>query len=653
MRTWFEPEEAEAFEAAKAVLLRRCLTWADEHDRPADELLIGAAIDARHHSRDGRLAYWDEKQIRRYLLGWIPRYVVAAREILDIAPDILRTYLGYLAATGLRDPRGATPAEADLAIARATPEYRAALAHLTRPGPLAFARDPAEPRAHLQPPIALPPAADLTAAAARSPTVERLIALTTWAGEDDRPLTETGDLPAGAARELTALLGTGEDAGDARSSADLPRLALLLAWAKRLRLVRSAGGRLHAVARTAPLLRDPEGLWRHAFHALPSLGPFVTRRTTASPFTLFFPDLLTGLLNTLYGMDDMPVARLAETAWLTCRKHHHRRPPGWDGPGWDGPGSDDKALDPRRKPADDPEETRQELTEDLTRTFDVLADLGAVELTRGPADELYLSGLDHDHDHDHGLGLGRDERLPPDAAERLRTRLAEPDLLLARLTPLGQRAVRERLLADGRDAPLIGELAGASAAELLGVLTQHYPPYDAAAELHGWLAQPGHGIEPLLQAVRECPFRTRAAAMLNILAETLPDGRALLHGLRRDPVLGPAALTYLVDVGELDPSAIGHGEHLLLVAENFLTLLELGGPRPLIEQLKAMAGREAYDLVAAVLEAGHHDTVGLEEMRVLVAEPLRAARHRPLRLIPGTGPGSRTRPTRKRNRRDH
>lgn len=633
MRTWFEPEEAEEFEAAKAVLVRRCLTWAGEHDRPADELLVGAAIDARHHSRDGRLAYWDEKQIRRYLLGWIPRYVVAPREILDIAPDTLRTYLGYLTATGLRDPRGATPAEADLAIARATPEYRAALGHLTRPGPLGFARDPAEPRAHLQPPIALPPAADLTAAAARSPTVERLIALTTWAGEDGRPLTGTGDLPADAARELTALLGTGEDAGQARSSADLPQLALLLAWARRLRLVRAAEGRLHAVARTAPLLRDPEGLWRRAFHALPSLGPFVIRRTTASPFTLFFPDLLTGLLNTLYGMDDMPVARLAETVWLTCRKHHHRIPTGWN----DG-----------RKPTDDLMETRRRLAEDLARTFDVLADLGAVELTRGPADELYLSDLDHDdYIDDDGQGL------PPDAAERLRARLAEPDLLLARLTPLGQRAVRERLLADGRDAPLIGELAGASAAELLGVLTQHYPPYDAAAELHGWLAQPGHGIEPLLQAVRECPFRTRAAAMLNMLAEALPDGRALLHGLRRDPVLGPAALTYLVDVGELDPSAIGHGEHLLLVAENFLTLLELGGPQPLIEQLKVMAGREAYDLVTAVLDAGHHDTVGLEEMRVLVAEPLRAARHRPLRLIPGTGPGSGNRPTRKRNRRNH
>ncbi|MET8867841.1 hypothetical protein ABZW11_33325 [Nonomuraea sp. NPDC004580] len=635
MRTWFEPEEAEEFEAAKAVLLRRCLAWADEHGRPADDLLIGAAIDVRHHSRDGRLAYWDEPQIRRYLLAWIPQYVVAPREILDITPDILRTYLAYLAATGLRDPRGATLSEADTAIARATPEFRKSLDdphlqglakfwaqtaldhgtdltdpdgfddfkqdldagrvhydqdildHLTQARLLGSELDLAEERAPLQPPIALPPAPDLTTAAMGSGTVQRLTALAVWAGKDGRPLTELGTLPA--------------TDGDPD---------LLLAWAKRVRLVRVAKGRVHAVAKAAPLLRDPEALWQRAFDALPELGRAITGRTDGAPFTLFFDELLPDLLNTLYGMDDMPVARLEETVWLACREYEHYF-----------------AGDRRASST----VLRRRLGDDLVRTFDVLADLGAVELSRGPADELYLADLDHEA-----------QELPPESVERLRTRLAEPDLLLARLTPLGQRAVRARLLAEGRDAPLIGELAEADPAELLGVLTQHYPPYDAAAELHGWLAQPGHGIEPLLEAVRRCPFRTRAGAMLNVLAEALPDGRALLHGLRRDPVLGPAALTYLVDVGELDPSAIGQDEHLLLAAENFLTLLELGGPQTLIEQLKAMAGREAYELVAAVLDAGHHDTAGLEEIRALVAEPLRTTHHRPLRLIPGTGTGTRT-----------
>ena len=56
MRTCFEPEEAEEFESAKDLLARRCLAWADEHGLRADEAMLAAALDARHRSRDGRLA---------------------------------------------------------------------------------------------------------------------------------------------------------------------------------------------------------------------------------------------------------------------------------------------------------------------------------------------------------------------------------------------------------------------------------------------------------------------------------------------------------------------------------------------------------------------------------------------------------------------
>ncbi|MFD0479462.1 hypothetical protein ACFQ0B_73375 [Nonomuraea thailandensis] len=235
MRTWFEPEETEEYEATRNVLIRRCLTWADEHGRPADDLLLAAALDARHHSRDGRLAYWDEHQIRRYLLAWIPKYVVTPREIVEIAPEILRTFLHYLSAAGLRDPRGATPAEADDAITRALPDFRKALDDpsllglakfwaqtaldhgndLAGPGALRdfqldldagrirydqellgkllearFTRtepDLEEERDFLQPPVELPAPADLAVAAARSTTVRRLGALAGWAGEVGRP----------------------------------------------------------------------------------------------------------------------------------------------------------------------------------------------------------------------------------------------------------------------------------------------------------------------------------------------------------------------------------------------------------------------------------------------------------------------------------
>ncbi|WP_245642550.1 hypothetical protein [Nonomuraea candida] len=665
VRTWFELEEAEEFEAAKDLLIRRCVTWAEERGHPVDDLLLSAAVDARHESRDGRLAYWDAARIRFFLLRYVPYKVTAPREELDLAPEVLRTYLRYLDVTGLRDPRGATLAEAEEIIDGARTEYAAALddptlrgvatfwAHtaldqgvdLTVPGAferfqreLDAGRVPydeqvldqivqnrflnggvTEERAFPQPPVSLPPAPELAEAAARSRSVRRLVTLADWVGKDGRTLTSAGNLRVADALEVSALLGTGEERLRVRSATELPQLNLLLAWAGKLRLTRTAKGRIYRVAKAAPLLRDPEALWRRAFEVLPELGREVTVPVgTWRPVPLLaevFEEVLPDVLNTMYGLDDLPVVRLEETVWLACQEYF--------------------VLDEQEERLRDL--WRREVARDLGRVFEVLSDLGAVELIRGPADPLYASDLDHD-----------DQPLPPDAVERLRAALAEPDLPLVRLTPLGVRGVRDRLLAEGRDAPLVGELATAPPAGLLGVLAQHYPPEDAAAEIQGWLARPGQDVETLLQAVRDCPFRTRVAAMLRVLADALP-GRRLPHDLRDDPVLGPAVWTQLVDAGELDPGSLSEREHLLLGAENFLSVLELAGPEGLVEQLRTMGGGDAYEFVAAILASGHHDAVGLRELRELVAEPLRRTARHPLRLVPTRPPGARGR----RKKRKH
>ncbi|GAA1627849.1 hypothetical protein GCM10009733_025760 [Nonomuraea maheshkhaliensis] len=578
MRTWFAPDEAAEFAAAKAVLLRRCLVWAGERGRPADELLLSAAVDSRHHSRDGRIAYWDGAQIRRFLLAWVPKHVVAPREVLDLAPDVLRTYVRYLAATGLRDPRGCTPEEADAAITRAAVPFRRTLdagrtdadhhvleelleARFTEP---ALSLD--ETRAAARPPIALPPPADLTAAAARSATVRHLTALVTGSGD------------------VSAVPG------------------LLRAWADVLGP--------HA----AGLIADPEALWRRAFDVLPELG-----QAAGASLPRLFGRLLPVVLDTLYGMDDVPLTCLEKAVRPACRQ-------GFD--------------------EDLPRETRRHcLARDLARTLEVLSDLGAVELTRGPLIPLHADLLHADPHHADLLGTDPHHTGPHHAGPHhagphhgglrheslFREGLFGEDdhpespafVPLARLTPLALRAVRERLLADGHDAPLLGELSTARPAELLGVLTQHYPPREAAAELNGWLSRPGQDVECLLRAVSACPFRSRATTMLGVLVEALPEGDALLRELRHDLILGPTALTLLMDVGEIEPMGLGQREHLLLGAENFLTMLEVGGPQALIAQLRGLAGREAYRFVESVLASGHHDDEGLEDLRDLVAEPLR------------------------------
>ncbi|MEU8177367.1 hypothetical protein AB0C14_31225 [Microbispora hainanensis] len=668
MRTWFEPHEDEEFDAAKDLLVRRCLVWAEERGMAADPLVLEAALDSRHRSVDGRLAYWDEAQVRRFLLEWIPRYVTAHRDELDAAPDSLLTLLRYVAAKGLRDPRGATLAELEQAVETAVADYPAALADPARMGiakfwaqtaldngidladPKALERLPRdveagrvpydaealdrvvgarlgrprldEQRAFRQPPLALPPAHELTEAAARSDVVRRLTALADWVGAEGKTLTEAGHLRLADARELAELLGTGEQDLKVRSSADLPGVGLVLAWAKQARIVRASKGRLVRVAKGAPLLRDPEKLWSRAFEAYFELG----RDMLPPPSLLWsvFGELMTDALRSAYGMaHPMPVARLEEIIWLVYQDY---------------------------VPADRvPLETwRDRISRELELAMQMLAELGAVELSHGVADELYSRDLGGDLTTD---DLEGDDvpQLSAEVRARLLRRLGEPGLLV-RLTPLGARAMRERMLAEGRDAPLIGELADASAAEMLGVLLEHYPPGAATQELDGWLAAHGGDPEPLLDAIRGCSFRTRAAAMLSLLAEIHPGLRAMLPGLRRDPVLGPLVLLELDQRGDQGGDHLSADEDLLMTTEGVLGLLELAGPEKVQEQLRAMAGPHALTLVERMAASGHPAQESMEELRRLVAEPMRARSH-PLRFVPGPRPGARGRTGGRKRRR--
>ncbi|WP_171075332.1 hypothetical protein [Nonomuraea basaltis] len=662
MRTFFEPGEDEEFEAAKDLLIRRCLDWADGGGLNAHPTVVASALDARHRSTDGRLAFWNAEQVGRFLGEWIPRYVIAPREVLEAAPETLLTLLRYLDATGLRDPRGATPAELEAAVAEAAKEYPAVLDDLLRLGPAKFwaqvaldhgvdltdqkalnrfqrdidagrvaydadllekiveARflDPGldEERAFPQPPVVLPPVPELAAAAARSETVRRLTALADWAGKDGRPLTTAGNLRLADARELAQLLGTGEHDLKARSATELPKLNFLLEWAKGIRIVRVHKSRLVRVAKAAPLLRDPEQLWSPAFEAFFDLGLEVgPPESFASLLAEDFDEAMPDVLNSVYGLPGrVPVARLQESVWLACQENY--------------PIDDDDLRH---------DLWRQEVDRDLVAALEALAELGAVELDHGMADELYSSDLDDE-----------DQVLPPAARDRLRARLAEPGLLVS-LTPLGVRGIRERMLAEGRDAPLVGELAQATPGELLGVLAEHYPPDTAVMELDGWLAAHGGDVEPLLDAIRACPFRTRASAMLDALAEARPDDQLLLRRLRGDLALGPIAVTALIEEGAIQPDDLTSEEHLLLMAEGLLTLLELGGPDEVMNQVTQIAGREAPEIIDTVVRSGHPAEVGMDELRRLVAEPLRARSHR-LRFVEGPRPGARGRHGKRRRR---
>jgi hypothetical protein len=119
----------------------------------------------------------------------------------------------------------------------------------------------------------------LAAAAASARALRQVAALTSWAGTG-RKLTQTGHLTMADARHLVGVLETGDEIDPVigervfrtRSSAELPGLAIVLAWAKAAGLLRVVRGRLVPVKKNQRLLDQPTGLWAAMFAVFDQLG---------------------------------------------------------------------------------------------------------------------------------------------------------------------------------------------------------------------------------------------------------------------------------------------------------------------------------------------------------------------------------------------
>ncbi|MHA5050335.1 hypothetical protein [Streptomyces sp. SD15] len=671
MRMRFEAGAEEECEAARALLIDRLLRWSGEQGLPVDGFTAEAALDYRHRATaDGRLGLWEPRHVQELLLLWLPQTVteLPGEECGD-APGTLRTLLRYLHAVQLADPRGPALQDSLAAVDAAAEQYPAAMADRTRwglakfwamtaaeqgvdvldgaalqrfaeraqRGEVAYDEDALDAimerrvtgralsgsaRAEPQLPVSLPPDGELRRRAEASSVAAQLRGLTEWAGRDGRAVTAAGRLRMADARELVDVLGTGDKAEAVRSSADLPRLGLLVEWAKKARLVRVAKGRLYAVAKARPLLDDPLQLWLRAFDACFELRQaLIGARSGWHVESMLFDvyeDVLEDVLNTLYSLPyPMPWPRLRDSVQLGYRAQFQLD------------GGSDAAHRMWFEHAD----------RDLRAALDVLVDLGAIERDRGMADPVFL---------DVDLSDAGDEPpadMPPELAELLgvaeaavdpaaqeRARAQREELIagpveLIRLTELGTRAVRQRLLAAGRDAPLVGELAHAPAAGLLGVLADDYDPDAARAELVGWISARGErdaALRQLVEAVRAMPFRVRAQAMLAVLPEALPDGEGerLLRRLRGDAQLAPLALSELTHRELLSPEDMTDAEHLLVLAESLLQLVELVGGRDGAEEALRAQGFEARDAIAAALDSAHPDRSGLAELRQLAARAL-------------------------------
>ncbi|MET7905382.1 hypothetical protein ABZS86_29540 [Streptomyces sp. NPDC005355] len=671
MRMLFEPD-AEEFEAAAETLASRVEEWAREHDEAADAFVVQSALDYRHRGTvDGRLGLWRAPHAEGFLLGWLPRTLtVLPGQPVPAGPGSLLALLRYFDAVGLADPRGDGLTALERAVSCAAGEFGVRMADRTRWGPAKFwtvtateqgvdimdqaamtrfaerarrgevpyDRDaldaimtrqmtagPAQvERAEPQLPVALPEEDVMRERAAAVPLIGQLAGLAGWAGSEGRDLTKTGRLRLADARDLVRTLDTGDQADQVRTSAELPRLNLLFAWAKQARLIRVVKGRVHAVAKARPVLADPLALWERAVEAFFELrGPLLGGPDGYGATSMLFDvyqEVLPDVLNTLYSLPyPMPWPRLRDSVHLAYRMSFN-----FGGA---------------------PERERRawllDADHDLRHVLDVLQRLGAITREQGMADPVFLeTALDEPlaaprppagMPAELAQLLGALPAAPdPEATARareLRAELASNPVELIRLTDLGTRSVRRRLLAQGRSAPLVGELAHAPAAGLLGVLAQEYDPEHAEAELAAWTAahdSPEAARHLLMDAVRTTPFRTRAAALLDTLTTALPDGAELLSSLRGDPELAPTALSVLTQRGALDHEDLTDTEAGLMVAESLLQLLDLGGEQALLEALLAQGRVEAETAIGAALVSGHPDQAGLEHLRRIADGPVRA-----------------------------
>ncbi|WP_254801940.1 hypothetical protein [Kitasatospora sp. SUK 42] len=160
---------------------------------------------------------------------------------------------------------------------------------------------------------------------------------------------------------------------------------------------------------------------------------------------------------------------------------------------------------------------------------------------------------------------------------------------LVRLTPLGQYGIRQWLLEDGYDAPLVGELAQGDAAELLRGLCESTNVLPEE-ELRVWVSgrEPEAAARELLAAARGSdaygPLRRMlCVSALNLLgAGAEPAAREVLD----DPELGGAVRAWLNAQGVADVPVPDRAMALWTVVDTFAAqLLDNGGDAELLREL--------------------------------------------------------------------
>ncbi|MDH6134479.1 hypothetical protein P3T37_003882 [Kitasatospora sp. MAA4] len=438
-----------------------------------------------------------------------------------------------------------------------------------------------EDAAVLVPPVRLLPEAELAAAALAVPLVQRAVRLARWSAPQ-RPVDELGDLLDADREEAARHLGLAPAEGEV---AEEDVLEAMRAWslASDLELVLLATGedgrRVAAPSdELAPIeAGDPESvleLWLTAadvvaelaveiepLDAEPDAGEDADEARAEELLAQYeevqeeAAELLDEALQVLYeatafaepGQETMPLGVLAALLVVP-----------------DGEEPDEDMLG--------------DITDVMVALDPMLADLAEIGLLDyQPIDpELF----DEDEDGE-GAELP-DPSAPLDDEEAAR-------FGLVRLTPLGQYGIRQWLLEEGYDAPLVGELAQGDAAALLQGVAEAANVLPEQ-EIRVWLEgrEPLAAARELLDAARGADRIAPLRRMLCQLAlsELGEPAEPAVREVLEDPELGGGARAWLVSQGRTDIQAPERQMVLWTMVDTFAAqLLDNEGDAELLREL--------------------------------------------------------------------
>ncbi len=528
------------------------------------------------------LRTWREGEISELLLGVFPRKVQSDPSLLRDGPGVLVSFLRYLEKT--RQLRGSGLYQLEAELAEVGPQFAPAMQDASRFGmakslfasmsaegveledPDAisawiedFNARPYDERAALTddvvpalpppdlvlPPVTLASEQELHRAAEAASLVERVNALLAYVGPQGRAVTQTGALRVIDAKALAETCGDLERLHrpehwqrEVRRMADLPGVHEAYELAVRADLLHVSATRVRRDL-SSPAIADPTAMAAALSTAAVEVGVWVGEVSDhIADVVEAVGEQLPGVLSALYAAGE-PVGTEELAGHL----------------------ADEIGLSPSST-------WRGAVRSYLERACARFERLGM--LTR--------------------LGL----HVPPRLAEM---GLTDEQSTSVSLTPLGVWWWRVLLVENGVRAPLLGELAVASAGGLADGL-QGYSQEEGQAELAAWTAV--RGSEEAARQIASLladPDVGRRQFTLAVLAD-LPDAESAVRPLLDDPVARPYARMWLETNGHEVADSYRHdADDALLFIETAGLILGHAGPDELVAQLPGEGRDLQVDLV--------------------------------------------------------